>query len=504
MKQLLIFVLALHVLPLMVNAQVGRNGTTFERINGYCAGSERTSRPLIGVMSFENKVSDNYWNNYRYQSLADGMVDALTNALVETQCFRVVERQRMNDLMQEQNLGLYGAVNPNSAASIGQMSGAQLLVMGTLTEVKELENAGIIGGAVKILGKKVGGGMAKWDGRISMIIRIVNSTTGEVLVSKSIDKTVTKVGVAAGGSILGVPVGGGLFKSKALPQAIEEALIDVAELIVRQKEQIGEVNAPSASGTSYIIPSSCSLTAMPDKPSFMVVIPEEHLSRPVPDPAGETEIIRQLIDLGFDVVDPQQIAIIRDQEKVQAALTDPSAAARLGREFAADIIIVGEAFSEFASSQNGRQVCRARVEARAIETATGKILTAHGTHATGVDIAEFVAGKDALRNAGSDLVQYFVTNLCSKTFSNSGNQGKTIEITLANADFGKLSKLSKALQTYDQVKLVEKSLSGKIARVEVSIECSIDHLAEYLYEEDLGYAIEIVGLDASKIDLVAL
>ena len=38
-----------------------------------------------------------------------------------------------------------------------------------------------------------------------------------------------------------------------------------------------------------------------------VVIPEQHLSEPIPDPAGETEVIRQLIKEGFRVVDAKQV-----------------------------------------------------------------------------------------------------------------------------------------------------------------------------------------------------
>src|SRR5690554_6211442 len=42
-------------------------------------------------------------------------------------------------------------------------------------------------------------------------------------------------------------------------------------------------------------------------PRIMVVIPEEHLRRLVPDPAAETEVIRRLVDAGFRLVDQTQV-----------------------------------------------------------------------------------------------------------------------------------------------------------------------------------------------------
>ena len=48
------------------------------------------------------------------------------------------------------------------------------------------------------------------------------------------------------------------------------------------------------------------------KERIMVVIPEVHLGRPkVPDPAGETEIVRTLIEEGYKLVDQEKVKKIR-------------------------------------------------------------------------------------------------------------------------------------------------------------------------------------------------
>ena len=69
-------------------------------------------------------------------------------------------------------------------------------------------------------------------------------------------------------------------------------------------------------------------------PRVMVVIPEEHLRRPVPDPAAETEIIRRLVDVGFRLVDQTQVAKVRDSEILrQAWPVTMRGPARLGAEY---------------------------------------------------------------------------------------------------------------------------------------------------------------------------
>ncbi len=371
-----------------------------------------SSRPTLAVMDFEIKAGYS-----ARRQLGDGLSDMLVNALVESQCFRVVERSRMKDLLREQGLGLGGTINPSTAASVGKLAGAQLLVMGSVTEFKENESGGIFGA---VLGKvATGAGMS--TAHVGLIIRVVDATTGEILMSKSVDKKVNKIGFVGGGSVFGLPMGGGLFKSKAMQDAIEQALIETVGIISAQKARI----TPSTSYTSTDQQSTfasttndCSHLTSASGPKFMVVIPEIHIRRPVPDPAGETEIIRKFLEKGLNVVDQQQIENLRYDARVTNAVKNSSAAATLGTEFGADIIIIGEAFSEFASNQGNMVSCRARVEARAIETSTGRILAANGTHAGGADISELVAGKTALRNAGSELADYFIKQICqNKTMS---------------------------------------------------------------------------------------
>lgn len=147
-------------------------------------------------------------------------------------------------------------------------------------------------------------------------------------------------------------------------------------------------------------------------PTVCVIIPEWVIIRlvpePVPDPAAETAIINHFLEYGFHMVDQHQIKAIRlsDPELVKRAFEGDSAAIMaLSDRFAADILVIGEAFAE-VEEQLGRlalQPARARVEVRAIETATGRIIAADALHTGGIDLTLNAAGKNALQRAGEEI-----------------------------------------------------------------------------------------------------
>lgn len=159
----------------------------------------------------------------------------------------------------------------------------------------------------------------------------------------------------------------------------------------------------------------------------MVCVPETHLRLVVPDPAGETEIIKRLLEKNFVVVD-QKISeqIKKDDVNRQLIATGDAdkVIALLSGKRSAEILICGEAFSAGAQRQNTdagpKFVSEARIEVRAINLDTAQILWTDGVHATGVGATEEVSGKQALKNAarllcaGSDGEKGFVDRLLER------------------------------------------------------------------------------------------
>lgn len=148
------------------------------------------------------------------------------------------------------------------------------------------------------------------------------------------------------------------------------------------------------------------------RPRVMVVLPEYHIQLRVPDPAAETEIIRRLTENDFMVVDQDRSTALKDNEKLMQQIVsekDPRKLVSLIKPGDAEIIITGEAFSETANRQNNeygtRWVCGARVEIKAVEVDTGRVLYADGAQATSWDAAEGLAGKRALSTVASLLCE---------------------------------------------------------------------------------------------------
>lgn len=70
----------------------------------------------------------------------DVLAEALTQALVGTQRFQVVERRRLDAALQELQLSASGHVSDDTAMSFGNMTGAQTLVIGRVVKADHQEN----------------------------------------------------------------------------------------------------------------------------------------------------------------------------------------------------------------------------------------------------------------------------------------------------------------------------------------------------------------------------
>jgi len=86
--------------------------------------------PSVAVMPFAYKA-----NNPEYAGLEKGMAEALTAELVKSKKFRLVERGRIETLLQEMKLQQGGIIDSAAAAQVGTQLGAQAYVLGSVTSV---------------------------------------------------------------------------------------------------------------------------------------------------------------------------------------------------------------------------------------------------------------------------------------------------------------------------------------------------------------------------------
>ncbi|NDJ17472.1 CsgG/HfaB family protein [Myxacorys almedinensis] len=194
------------------------------------------SKPTISIPEFKNQTSWWWWGNGTARELAD----ALSNELTATGKFSVVERQKLGAVLSEQELAQLGLVRPGTEAKKGQITGSQYIVLGQVTSYEEGvsdESTGGRVGGINLGGIRIGGGarQAKQQAYIAVDLRVVNSTTGEVVHARTIEGRATSEskGADAGISIRGVSLGGDRNETKRAPvgKALRAALVEATDYL---------------------------------------------------------------------------------------------------------------------------------------------------------------------------------------------------------------------------------------------------------------------------------
>ena len=91
------------------------------------------TRPGIAVLPFNNGGSYGQQKE-DFDALERGIAGMMISELSANAAARVVERQEIQKLIDEQNLGAQGRVDAATAAKIGKLVGARYMVMGTFVD----------------------------------------------------------------------------------------------------------------------------------------------------------------------------------------------------------------------------------------------------------------------------------------------------------------------------------------------------------------------------------
>jgi hypothetical protein len=174
-----------------------------------------------------------------------------------------------------------------------------------------------------------------------------------------------------------------------------------------------------------------------NKPRTMVIIDESNIGTAEPNnSAAETAILQFLKDpYEFELIDPKASAAIRASEEKMAGIAgDAAAAAQLGSQNGAEVIITGTAVSREAKqlSQNlgGMVSAQADVTLRAINCSTGSIIGTASAHAPMVHISAATAGSQAITKASQKAMKDLLDRII-KEWQNQQNNGVTLSLTIA-------------------------------------------------------------------------
>jgi len=241
----------------------------------------------------------------------------------------LVERAELDKALSEQALGLGGFVNPDTAARVGHLTGAKVLVTGRAFQA---------GGELIVVAKIIG---TETSRVFAEPVKGAKNAPITRLAEQLADKLATNIIANAGALVAQVPT---------------------------REDRVAKIK--SALKTDR-------------RPSVSVKIPEVHFGTPAVDPAAQTELALLFKEAGCELADDQSAQ-------------------------AADLEITGEAFSEVGLRRAGLVSCKARVEIKVRDRATGKLLLTERQMSVAVDLSEQIAAKRALQEAAAELAERII------------------------------------------------------------------------------------------------
>lgn len=180
-------------------------------------------KPRIGVLRFTNHTSAGFWS----ASVGNELSDMLVSELVSTKAFQVVDRKDLDAVLSEQDLGESGRVSAATKAKMGQIKGAKYIVAATVSSFEESTSGG--GGGISVGGISLGGKKEKTY--IACDLKVVDTETGEIVDTRTIEAESSGVGLSGGVSIGRVSLNGGGFERTPAGKAIRACVIYLADYL---------------------------------------------------------------------------------------------------------------------------------------------------------------------------------------------------------------------------------------------------------------------------------
>ena len=184
-------------------------------------------RYTVTVTKFENQSG---WHGQ--WDLGHAWDTVLTDMLNQTGKFIVLGETDMRAAaLDEQDFAASGRTAGGKKAPVtGQMTPAQLLVKGAITHVQG--DTGGAGGGIRVKGFKIGGGGGK--GEVNATIYIVDSTTGQVVASKSVVGTHKRKNLGVGYNAGGWGAAFGGDKKDNVGLAVQDACAEAVDFMIEQ------------------------------------------------------------------------------------------------------------------------------------------------------------------------------------------------------------------------------------------------------------------------------
>lgn len=187
----------------------GRAGLTLALLTHTVPAAAQSKQPVVAVIKIDDLA------NSGQSAVLSAMI---LSAIAQTQKFRVIEREQMRNLVNEQALARSGMTTSRNRGKMGGFEGADYLIYGSITALSARKKADF--GSTMLMGaftkdKNGAGAQTCYSGEVSLSldIKITDRDTGQIRYVKRIDE-VQKSGTICGA---GVPEANAaaLFRSAA-------------------------------------------------------------------------------------------------------------------------------------------------------------------------------------------------------------------------------------------------------------------------------------------------
>ncbi len=205
------------------------------------ATAQKAKRPTVAIMDFDyGTVSYHWWGDY---DIGKGMADQVVDALVNDGSWRVIERKKLDTVLAEQDFARSDRADPSAAklAKVGKVLGVKYIIAGSITkfggEEKSYGGGGLIGG-------KLGGlGLKKAKTEVALTARVIDATTGEILISAKGEGLSKKggglvVGGGGRGGGAGFSMSSSDYKASAIGEAQELACNDLVVKLLAKADRL--------------------------------------------------------------------------------------------------------------------------------------------------------------------------------------------------------------------------------------------------------------------------
>jgi curli biogenesis system outer membrane secretion channel CsgG len=194
----------------------------------------QSKRPMVAVMDFDYGTVDNWWGQY---DIGKGMADQVVDALVNDGSFRVIERKKLDTVLAEQDFAQSDRADPSAAklAKVGKVLGVKYIIAGSITKFSTESR----GGGVRVKGIGLGGKKAKSE--VALTARVIDATTGEIMVSaKGLGESSKGGGVNFASSDFAMGTNSEEWRQSGLGDAQEKACAQFVAALVAKKDRLTE------------------------------------------------------------------------------------------------------------------------------------------------------------------------------------------------------------------------------------------------------------------------